>query len=140
MKVMAKKIKIKPSKSSIRNSAAGMVGVRAWTKSPPFVVNPRGKLIHRVRHVSTYIFDGKESHVHVTYLCGNGCNLELRSVNDALVSDPPDDMLLCSFCEDRAARAELPTGDELAGRHVHRGILVARQTCCKHPEYAHEDQ
>lgn len=127
-----KTIPIKPSRSYLRFAVSGSVcdALHAWTRSPAFVANPRGILVHRVRHVSTYLRDGQESHHHVDYLCGNGCNIDLDAVADALVADPPRGRLLCDFCETKARRLELPTGDKLAGRHVHRGVLVARKVCC----------
>lgn len=129
--IRARKIPIKPSRTyqkfARRESYPGMF---AWTKAPAFAVNPRGVLVHRVRHVTTYLRDGKDSHYHVDYLCGNGCNVELRTIVDVLVTDPPRDRLLCEHCEMRARMQELPSGDHLAGRHVHRGVLVPRQTCC----------
>lgn len=101
-----------------------------WEHSPPFFLNPRGILVHRVRHVGTMFRDGKESHHHVRYLCGNGCCFELGAVDDAFFDDPPSDRLVCAFCEAKAARMGEPTADALAGRHVHRGILKAHRVCC----------
>lgn len=126
-----KTIPIKPSRSYLRGLEQGYVGSFAWTKAPPFVANPRGVLIHRVRHVSTILYGKKEHHHHAEYLCGNGCNFDLDSVDDVLVADPPSDRLLCDACEARAVRKKLPTGDALAGRHVHRGILIPQQVCCQ---------
>lgn len=124
--VATKTIPLKPSKSC--RKADDFV---AWTRAPAFAVNPRGVLAHRVRHVTTILYGMAEHHHHVNYLCGNGCNVGLEAIDDALVSDPPTDRLLCEFCESKAARLELPSGDALAGRHVHRGVLVPKQTCCE---------
>ena len=33
--------------------------------------------------------------------------------------------------EAHAERKKLPSGDALAGRHVHRGVLVPKQVCCQ---------
>lgn len=130
MKTATREIPLKPSRSSRRAVAQGYTHYMTWTRSLPFAVNPRGVLIHRVRHVDTILYGDKEHHHHINYLCGNGCNVDLDAIDDALVSDPPTDRLLCEFCENKAARAELPSGDVLAGRHVHRGVLVPKQTCC----------
>lgn len=126
-----RKIPVKPSRTVRRGGwepARG--GTVAWTHSPPFVANPRGVLIHRVRHVTTILWDGKVSHYHADFLCSNGCNIETGDVAEILVADPPKDRLLCVNCEKMAAKWKLPDADRLAGRHVHRGVLVARQTCC----------
>lgn len=104
---------------------------RAWLAAPPFAVNPRGILTHMVAHVSTYFRDGERTHHHADYLCGNGTNFRVGCEGDVLTDSPPDDRLLCAACECRASRKKLPTGDELAGRHVHRGVLVAQQICCE---------
>lgn len=102
-----------------------------WTFSPPFVVNPRGILTHRVRYVRSLFWGDKLSHHHADYLCGNGCNIDVDDIAEVLVSDPPADRLLCARCEAMAAREDLPSGDALARRHVHRGILVAQRICCR---------
>lgn len=94
-----------------------------WERSPPFAVNPRGLLTHRVRYVTTYSRNGELSHYAVNYLCGNGTCFNPSTVNDVLVFDPPKDRMLCDFCESKAQRKRLPSGDKLAGRHVHRGQL-----------------
>ena len=126
-----KQIRIRPSRTFKKFAAREQsMDMRAWTKAPPFVVNPRGVLVHRVRHVTTYLRGGKESHHAIQYLCGNCCTAELETISEVLVSDPPRDRLLCSFCEVRAGLFSLPTGDELAGRHVHRGVMVPRRVCC----------
>lgn len=120
-----KMIPIKPCK---RNRGDG--SLVSWTKSPAFAANVRGILIHRVRHVTTVLWAGEEHHYHVTYLCNNGCNVDLDRIDDVLIADPPKDRLLCQFCENQALRKYLPSADHLAGRHVHRGVLVARRVCC----------
>lgn len=130
--IRARKIDIRPSKSYRRSLRDGRTDIVlfAWTKAPAFAVNSRGKLIHRVRHVTTIIWNGKESHYHADYLCGNGCNFDLYLAAETLVADPPHDRLLCENCELRAKRERKLSGDTLARRHVHRGVLVPRQTCC----------
>lgn len=132
-KLRTREIPIKPSRTYLHREERTDFGQLAWTRSPPFVVNPRGVLIHRVQHVTTYLREFVESHIHASYLCGNGCNFDPEDVADVLVFDPPTDRLLCEFCEAKAKRKQLPSGDELAGRHVHRGVLVPMQTCCKPP-------
>jgi hypothetical protein len=123
-----KKYPVKPSRTSRK-----MSGMVTWRFAPAFCVNPRGILVHRVRHVTTIVRDdGLISHHHVDYLCTNGCNVDRSAIWDVFTSDPPRDRLLCEFCEAMAKRKSLPSGDSLAGRHVHRGVLVARRSCCPH--------
>lgn len=104
--------------------------VHGWDEAPPFAVNPRGVLTHRVRHVTTFFRGEKDSHHHIDYLCANGCNVDADAIFDVLTTEPPDDRLLCSFCEVRVQYEGLDSSDKLAGRHVHRGVLVAKQVCC----------
>lgn len=130
----AKTIPLKTCRT-IRNDHP-TITMTAWVQSPPFAVNPRGILVHRVRHVTMICwadtgYRGKSTHHHATYLCGNGTNFNGSQIDDILVSDPPDERLLCTFCEARAKQMKLPTGDTLAGRHVHRGRLIPEQTCCQ---------
>lgn len=107
-----------------------------WLKAPPFVVNPRGILTHRVRHVTTHLRNlaaggWTESHHSFSFLCGNCTTTKGESIDKYLTDDPPKDRMLCDRCEVIAARQSLPSGDKLAGRHVHRGVLKAHRTCCK---------
>ncbi len=39
--------------------------------------------------------------------------------------------ILCERCEDAAVKAGLPSADELSGRPVHKGGVVAVATCCQ---------
>lgn len=129
------KILLKPSKTvrkeRLRGRSTEVATSTAWLRSEPFVVNPRGILTHRVMHVTAIFWSRELSHYHADYLCGNGCNIDMYKINDVLVADPPKDRLLCERCELIAIKDDLPSGDTLAGRHVHRGILVPVQTCCK---------
>lgn len=116
------------------NDAARGFGHIVWLKGPPFYAPRRGVLTHRVRYILTHLrrgADGEwaETHHSVSYLCGNQ-NCFRTGDEPALCTDPPDDRFLCDACERRAERQKLPSGDKLAGRHVHRAILVPQQTCC----------
>lgn len=126
----SKKIPLKPSRSFMKFSRRESFDWVFWEKAPPFAVNKRGVLTHRVRHVDTILSGGREKHAHVEYLCGNGCNFNIFDSDEFLVADPPESRLLCVRCEEVAVRNKLPSGDEIAGRHVHRGILVPQQVCC----------
>lgn len=127
-KTKVKTIPIKPSKHHDKLWACDASMATAWTRSPPFCVNPRGKLAHRVKSVTDYYSGKRLSHHHADYLCGNGCNIDAGATVYVLTDDP-DDRLICDNCEKRAVLLDLPTGDELAGRHVHRGVMVPQQVC-----------
>jgi hypothetical protein len=102
-----------------------------WIKAPPFIVNPRGQLIHRVRDAATVLWQGVPHHIGFSYLCGNQTNCGLDEIAEVFVADPPRDRLICARCELMAKAANLPSASELAGRHVHRGILVPQRVCCQ---------
>ncbi len=97
-----------------------------WKLCLPFVVNPRGILIHRVKRARTHWSGSKEpDHHSFDYWCGNGC-----SHRGELFAVPPEDKLLCVRCEAVAVAAGEKPADELAGRHVHIGELRAKRLCC----------
>lgn len=109
---------------------------RCWKRAKPFVVNPRGILIHRVRYVveimhsDPRVFRGRKSHFNVTYWCGNGANIDPELIDESLYGNPPKSRLLCENCERIAKQCRQKNADQLAGRHVHTGRLQAIQTCC----------
>lgn len=105
-----------------------------WSKAAPFLLNPRGILVHRVRDVVTHFNGYGQSWHHVDYLCENGCNLDKNKAADAFLHDVPEERLLCERCEHVANSSGLPSADELAGHHVHVGTLRAHRTCCKERE------
>ena len=120
------KVKLK----KCRHSESWSNNTTEWRESFPFAVNPRGLLTHRVRGVATHLRGGKKSHHSVTYLCGNCSFFSLEQEPDVLVEKPPKDRLLCSTCEFVAQKKKLPSGDKLAGRHVHVGVVRVHQACC----------
>ena len=95
------------------------------TKSLPFAVNPRGLLIHRVRHLTLHFSHGRFHHHSVNYWCGN-CAYDVE-----LTSDPPTTRLLCVNCEANAVSHGEQPADVLAGRHVHIGKIRAVRVCCQ---------
>ena len=98
-----------------------------WVSAMPFVENSRGVLIHRPREVTTHT-QFREPHICVLFFCGNG----VSSKNTLTFLDaPPEGKLLCDRCESMAVALGMPSADSLAGRHVHRGKVVAVQTCCQ---------
>lgn len=125
------KIKIRKDNNlqpRFRDGWRGQHGPDHWEESEPYFVNPRGVLIHRVRSVRTYRDGEKVTHYSMTCLCGEQFgfhNLE------NLVAEPPEGRLLCARCESVAAEKGLPSSEELTGRHVHVGKLVAKQVCCQ---------
>lgn len=139
------KIPIKPSKTYVKHRAKVLKGICdqgpgfevVWTKSLPFACNVRGILAHRIRSVTTHLFEDRRHH-HIDYLCGNGCNVDFDRTTETIVDDPGE-RLLCDRCEAVAAILKLPSSDTLAGRHCHRGKLVAEQTCCLPPTLPKEN-
>lgn len=99
--------------------------IRRWKTCLPFVWNPRGILLHRVRNGITFIKNGKEEHSAVHYWCANGTTAECE-----YFAVPPNGKLLCARCEAAAARAGEKSSSELAGHHVHTGELRAVRLCC----------
>lgn len=101
-----------------------------WATCAPFVDNSRGLLIHRPRQVSTYAKTGViRTHIGIGYWCGN----HVSGDNNFTFLDTlqQDGKLLCARCEEAAVANGLPSADDLVGRHVHKGGLVAVQSCCK---------
>ena len=99
-----------------------------WAACAPFVENSRGILIHRPRTGSTYNLHRSGPHIGVGFWCG------MRTASDGknltFLASPPEDRILCARCEAIAVANGLPSADELAGRHVHKGRTVAVATCC----------
>lgn len=98
-----------------------------WKAALPFVENERGVLIHRIRYGSTYNLH-RRPHIAVQFWCGMSV-----TANDGhlhFLASPPAGKIVCERCEDAALNAELPSSDELAGKHVHKGRTAAVVTCC----------
>lgn len=102
-----------------------------WKACLPFFVGQRAQLVHRVRFAGTFFNRGMIAHSSVQYWCGNFSSLSHAT---ELTADPPNDRLLCELCEAKAVRAGEKPADELAGRHVHKGKLIARRSCCAERE------
>lgn len=102
-----------------------------WNACLPFFIGRNAKLIHRVRYAHTHFRHGVLSHSTVTYWCGN---INSISHPSELTADPPTDRLLCEGCEHRATTHDQRSADELAGRHVHKGRLIAKRSCCAERE------
>lgn len=100
----------------------------SWTSCQPFIENSRAVLIHRPRKVATLRTSEKyKSHIGMQCWCGNGFS---GSKKFTFLDAPPDGKLLCARCEENAVAAGLPTSEQLVGRHVHTGKVVAVQVCC----------
>lgn len=98
-----------------------------WKFALPFVENERGVLIHRIRYGSTYNLHMKP-HIAVQFWCGMSV-----TANDGhlhFLASPPAGKIVCERCEAAAINAELPSSDDLAGKHVHKGRTAAIVTCC----------
>ena len=99
-----------------------------WSSCAPFVENSRGTLIHRPRTGSTYNIHRTGPHVGVGFWCG--MHTSSGGKNLTFLAAPPEGRILCERCEAAAVANGLPSADELAGRHVHKGRTVAVATCC----------
>lgn len=113
-----------------RKSSRG-TGCFPWASCLPFVENSRGTLIHRPRSGTTYNLH-KKPHVGVSFWCGMA--VSTSGENLTFLETPPDGKILCERCEEIAVANGLPSADELAGRHVHKGRTKAVATCCKTEE------
>lgn len=98
-----------------------------WSSCAPFVDNSRALLIHRPRAVTTYKTN-RVPHTAVHYWCGNcSSGVNVFTFLDALNGEK----LVCARCEEMAIAQGLPSSDELLGRHVQKGKLIAVKTCCE---------
>jgi hypothetical protein len=100
-----------------------------WSACAPFVENSRGVLIHRPRNGSTYNIHRTGPHIGIGFWCG----MHVASSRNifTFLAAPPEGRILCERCEANAVASGLPSADELAGRHVHKGRTVAVVTCCE---------
>lgn len=102
-----------------------------WKACLPFVENKRGVLIHRPRNATTYTIH-RLPHIGIGFWCGSA--VTGKSDKFDFLSAPPEGRILCERCEAYAVANGLPSADELAGRHVHKGRTVAVVTCCDNAE------
>lgn len=95
-------------------------------ESKPFVMNDRAALIHRPREIQLFNIY-REPHVAIKQWCGN-THTGIREFT--FLDQVPEGRVLCATCELRAVLAGRPSADEICGRHVHKGRLFVRITCC----------
>jgi hypothetical protein len=105
--------------------------IAVWKSSLPFVENSRGVLIHRPRAVTQYKLGRWPEHIGIGYWCGNSVS---GNKNITFLSEPPTGKLLCAICEARATLAGRPSADNICGKHIHLGRVVAVQVCCSTPQ------
>jgi len=99
-----------------------------WSSCSPFVENSSASLIHRPMHVATYKIGARwKSHIGITFWCGN---TSTGTKKFTFLDAPPDGKLLCARCEKNAIAAGIKSSEELTGRHVHIGGVVAVRLCC----------
>jgi hypothetical protein len=98
-----------------------------WASCAPFVENSRGSLIHRPRAGMSYYIH-KSPHISVGFWCG--MSVASDGKNLTFLAAPPDGKILCERCEAAAVKNGLPSAEELAGKHVHKGRTVVVATCC----------
>jgi len=95
-------------------------------EAKPFVKNDNAELIHRPRTVTLFNLH-RLPHIAIKQWCGNThAGMEKFTFLDKV----PEDRVLCATCELRAVMAGRPPADEINGRHVHKGRLFVRVTCC----------
>lgn len=127
-----RKIKLKKPRDISRMSHSSHETC-AWEKSWPFVANPRGVLVHRVRSILQFTWTNEpfkgDQHCHADYWCENGCNFHPDDHEIVLVRDPGD-RILCARCEGMAIANGQKSAEELAGHHVHIGGIRAVRFCC----------
>ena len=99
-----------------------------WVKCKPFVENKRGVLIHRPRSAATYQLHKSSPHIGITFWCGMSSTDSKGHLS--LLDTPPEGSILCERCEAIAVKNGLPSADDLAGRHVHKGRTAPIVTCC----------
>lgn len=98
-----------------------------WISCAPFVENSRGVLIHRPRSAATFNLH-KHPHIGVSFWCGMAVSSDGKNLT--FLAAPPDGRILCARCESAAIENGLPSADDIAGRHVHKGRTTAVATCC----------
>ena len=100
-----------------------------WTSCEPFVENKLAVLVHRVRGVTIHkIGPRRGAHLAVHCWCGNTM---VGTKKFTFIAAPTDEMLVCARCDEAAIKAGRPTSEQLAGRHVHTGGVVAKRYCCE---------
>lgn len=104
--------------------------VARWSRSQPFIENALGVLIHRPASVAV-----RYNAIGGTYLSANHlCGAMVCGGSDKLtfLAAPPEGMLVCQRCEEKAKELGLPSSSDLAGRHVCVGKVRAHNTCHLH--------
>lgn len=101
-----------------------------WKSCLPFVENSRGVLMHRPRSGSTYNIH-KKPHIAVQFWCG--MSVTANDGHLTFTDSPSEGAILCERCEAMATKNDLPSADELAGRHIHKGKVIPVVTCCQPP-------
>lgn len=99
-----------------------------WISCLPFIENSRGALIHRPRAGATYNLHKTGPHIAVKFWCGMSVSTSKKNLT--FLTAPPAGKILCERCEDAAVKAGMQSADDIAGRHVHKGGVVAVATCC----------
>lgn len=102
-------------------------GMKHLKDMEPFLKNDRAVLIHRPRSAALYKLRDRRAHLAIHLWCGN-CFTGMDKFS--ALPEPPEDMLVCKVCEEKAVEAGELTSSQLAGRHVCTGGVKAINTCC----------
>lgn len=98
-----------------------------WLAALPFFISPRQTMVHRVRSVTTHLWDGEPSHTSVKLWCGSSRFIETpetwgrfkcKHIGNRLTAEPDKRMVFCATCEGRAVGAGQLGTAMLAGRMV----------------------
>lgn len=97
-----------------------------WSSCAPFVDNDKAILLHRPKCVTVFKCGNRPSHLAVENWCGNTAT---GTDKFTFLDSYDGEKLLCSRCEENATAQGMPSADELCGKHIHKGKLIAKQTC-----------
>ena len=117
-----------PLERSHGSTGSACVQTIHWKTCLPFLDNKLATLIHRPRYVTLYRVGQRPPHLAVGNWCGNTM---VGKRKFTFLPTPPSGRIVCARCEENATRSGLPATDQLAGRHIHKGGVVAVPHCCK---------
>lgn len=105
--------------------------VQHYSESFPFFLNPKGVLLHRVRHLYQIVKSPFEDDRRwmIDYWCENSGRS--YGIQTDLLEVPPTERIVCARCEGVAIAAGELSSSKLCGRHVHIGGVRAVRYCCQ---------
>ena len=89
------------------------------TQALPFYRCDVGRLVHRIRSGGVHIIEGKYTHTHFRFWCGNiGFSRGPKRPSVTLFAEAPYGAIFCATCEGKAIGAGCDGAREINGRHV----------------------